>query len=173
MKVRGVWIILAVLVAVGFFATRAWAPGEGAASEKPKGEAAQAKPAERETMCPFCGQMMKPEGMKMMMTGPMRMRHRMMMNERLSTKDPSSILALREELKLTEKQVKQLEKIETKARTDAEKVLTKEQHTTLSEVPEHGAWMRQMRERMMERRAGGAAKEGTAPKEGAGEKPRP
>jgi hypothetical protein len=169
MKVRGVWVIVAVLVAVGFFAARAWAPGEGAGSEKPNAEATHAKPTEGEMVCPFCGQAMKPEGMRMM-TGPMRMHHRMMMNERLSPKDPSSMLALREELELTEKQVKQLEKIETKARTDSGKVLTKEQRETLSEVPEHAALMGPMHERMMERRTGGERKEGAAAKEGESEK---
>ena len=160
--------MLAVFVAVGFLAARSWAP-EGAGAERPKGEAAEAKPAEGEMGCPFCGQMMKPEGMKMM-TGPMRMCHRMMMNERLSAKDPSSILGLREELKLTEKQVKQLERIEAKARTDAEKVLTKEQRAILSEVPEHGAWMREMLERRYMRTLGPETKEGAAAKEGESQK---
>jgi hypothetical protein len=169
MKVRGVCVMLAVLVAVGFFAARAWAPVESEAGEKATGEAPEAKPAEGETGCPFCGQTMKPECMRMM-TGPMRMRHRMMMNERLSAKDPSCIVALREELKLTEEQLKKLEEIVAKARAEAEQVLTEEQRKALAEVPEHGAWMRQMRERMMERRADAAAKEGPAAKEGESQK---
>jgi hypothetical protein len=188
MKHRAVWLVLAVVVAVGFFAARAWAPAEGGASEKPKGEAAEAKgekaeakgeraearPAEGEMMCPFCGAMMKSgEGVRAM-TGAMRMRHRMLMrlNERLSREDPAAILALRDELKLTGDQAHKLEEIEHKARHDAEDVLTDEQRKTLHEVPDQNDWMRALRERMREGRTEGEKrtegerkeKEGTAAK---------
>jgi hypothetical protein len=197
MRHRGVWLILAVVVAVGFFVARAWAPEEGAASEKPKGEAAQAKGekteaegeraegrrAEGEMMCPFCGGMMKAGEGARAMAGPMRMRHRMMMRmaERLSAEGPGSILALREDLKLTGDQVHKLEEIEHKARHDAEDVLTEEQREILDEVPDQNDWMRALREGMRERRTEGERrmegerkegerKEGAAAKEGESEK---
>jgi len=188
MKYRAVWLILAVVVAVGFFAARAWAPAEGGASEKPKGEAAEAKgekaeakgeraearPAEGEMMCPFCGTMMKSgEGVRAM-TGAMRMRHRMLMrlNERLSREDPAAILALRDELKLTGDQAHKLEEIEHRARHDAEDVLTEEQRKTLHEVPDQNDWMRALRERTREGRTEGERKEkeGTAAKAAESEK---
>jgi hypothetical protein len=85
-------------------------------------------------------------GMKM--SGPMKMRHQMMMNMEVTPQDPAALLALKGQLKLSEEQTKRLQAILTQARQQAEQVLTDEQKTQLQPLEKLPKTMMQMMEHM-------------------------
>ena len=76
------------------------------------------------------------EGMrKAGMSEGMVMCHKMMYSEEVAKDDPSALLALKDDLKLTADQVTKLKAIAAKARQDSDAVLTADQKKKLEEVP--------------------------------------
>jgi hypothetical protein len=92
-----------------------------------------------------CKDMMKniPESMKM--------RCRMMMKMAVIPHDPAASLALKDDLKLTEDQVKRLEAIVAQAREQAEQVLTAEQKAQLQGLEKSPKTMMEIHKQMMEK----------------------
>ena len=80
---------------------------------------------------------MSPEMKAMMEKMPpeMKMRCQMLMGTAVTPTDPAAILALKDQLKLTEAQAAQLEAINKEARDKAIVVLTADQKTTLDSLP--------------------------------------
>ena len=73
---------------------------------------------------------------KMGMSDAMMKRCQMMMKARVEPTDPGALLALKDELELSEEQVKKLEKIAEKARDRAKALLTETQQKKLEELPD-------------------------------------
>jgi hypothetical protein len=91
-------------------------------------------------------------GMKgMKMSEPMKMRCGMMMNMEVTSHDPAALLALKDQLKLTEEQTKRLEAIVAQAQQQAEQVLTDEQKTQVQPLETLPATMKEMHKQMMEK----------------------
>jgi hypothetical protein len=116
------------------------------AEEKPKqDEHAAHHPAEEAKEKPTPG-----KAMSMQMPPGMKMRCQMMMNMRVRPNDPAAVLALRDQLDLTDQQVIQLHQLIAQAREKTEGLLTAEQKKKLeplADLPETG---REMHERMMQ-----------------------
>ncbi|MGD2176020.1 MAG: heavy metal-binding domain-containing protein [Candidatus Brocadiaceae bacterium] len=115
------------------------------------------------------GGMQKGEGAESMagMMGKMHgmmMRCRMMMDARTQKTDPVGLLALRDQLELSEEQVSELQQIVETARQEAERVLTEQQKEKLEAMPDQPHSMMQMHRRM-QRMMKGHMKEQPAPKE--------
>jgi hypothetical protein len=89
------------------------------------------------------------EGMKM--SEPMKMRCRMMMNMEVTSHDPAALLALKDQIKLTEEQTDRLQAILTQARQQAGQVLTHEQTAQLQPLEKLPKTMAQMHHQMMEK----------------------
>jgi len=156
MKQFSVWMVIVALVGMAALAAQVLAPQEGSA---PKQEGSAPK-----------GMMMGEEaGMMMGMSDTMEMHHTMLMNARLSPRDPQAILALRGRLRLSEKQIAELQEIIAKARSQARHLLTDSQARTLMELPEREMSMMHFRQEMMKQQKTGM--EGSAPKEGSAMKP--
>jgi len=104
--------------------------GEMAAAREGQGQgmAKEARPMNEEEMMGQRKEMMKKSGM----SEGMVMRDRMLIHAKIEKDNPSGILALKKDLDLDDAQVKKLEKIDEKARKDADKVLTKEQREKLA-----------------------------------------
>lgn len=96
-------------------------------------------------------QEMSPEMKAMMEKMPpeIKMRCQMMMGTEVSPSDPAAILALKEQLKLTEAQTSQLEAINKEAQDKAIAVLTADQKTILDTMPKSTQTMKEMHEQMM------------------------
>jgi hypothetical protein len=73
---------------------------------------------------------------KMGMSDAMMKRCHIMVKARVESADPAAILALKNELELSEQQVKKLEKIAEKARDRAKALLTETQQKKLEELPD-------------------------------------
>lgn len=89
------------------------------------------------------------KGMMDKMPSEMKMRCQMIMNTAVTPNDPAAILALKDQLKLTEAQTTQLEAINKEARDKAAAVLTAEQTKTLAAMPQKPQTMKDMHEQMM------------------------
>jgi len=87
----------------------------------------------------------------MKMSEPMKMRCGMMMNMEVTSHDPAALLALKDQLKLTEEQTKRLEAIVAQARQQAEQVLTDEQKTQVQPLEKLPTTMMEMHRQMMEK----------------------
>jgi hypothetical protein len=87
----------------------------------------------------------------MKMSEPMKMRCGMMMNMEVTSHDPAALLALKDQLKLTEEQTKRLEAIVAQARQQAEQVLTDEQKTQVQPLEKLPTTMKEMHRQMMEK----------------------
>lgn len=87
--------------------------------------------------------------MKEKISPEMKMRCQMMMGTAVSPTDPAAILALKDQLKLTDAQTAQLEAINKDARDKAIVVLTADQKTTLDALPKSPQTMKDMHEQMM------------------------
>lgn len=92
------------------------------------------------------------------------MRHQMMSNAQFKNNEPIGLLSLKEQLKLTEEQVKKLEAIDETARKDAKAVLTKEQEAMVDKMtgPET---MTEMNKNMMAKHREMRGMEGTPAEE--------
>ena len=95
------------------------------------------------------GMMGGTEAMKM--SEPMKMRCRMMMNMEVTSHDPAALLALKDQLKLTEKQTNRLQAIVAQARQQAGQVLTDQQKTQLQPLEKLPKTMMEMHHQMMEK----------------------
>ncbi len=153
-------LIVVMLVAV-VLAGAAWAQDKDA----PKG------------VCAMCG-MMKMCGQACANVSPTLMKQRDMINSAvLSKDDPCILLGMKDSLKLSEKQVKELEKISKKSCDSAAKVLTKEQKDMLADVPSgpmcmssvQGAIQKEAMAAMMKHMES-KTKEGAPPARGEGKK---
>lgn len=89
------------------------------------------------------------KGMMDKMPPEMKMRCQMVMNTAVTPSDPAAILALKDQLKLTEAQATQLDAINKEARDKAAAVLTVEQTKTLAAMPQTPQTMKDMHEQMM------------------------
>lgn len=124
------------------------------AQEKPKPDehAAHhpaAKPAEQPAPKP-AEKPAEAKPMPMQMPPGMKMRFQMMMNLRVSPNDPGAVLALRDQLHLTDQQVIELDRIVAQAHEKTAALLTREQKEKLeplARTPETG---REMHEQMMQ-----------------------
>ena len=85
------------------------------------------------------------------MTDQMMARCSMIINAGVSPTDPAVVLAEREQLKLTEEQVQQIERIAEKARQQTKAVLTDSQQQQLREIGDQPRSMMQMHNQMMQR----------------------
>lgn len=90
------------------------------------------------------------EGMMMKMSGPMKMRHQMMMNMEVTPHDPAALLALKDQLELTDEQTNRLQAILAQARQQAGQVLTAEQKAQLQSLEKLPRTMTEMHRQMME-----------------------
>lgn len=88
------------------------------------------------------------EGMKM--SGPMKLRHQMMMNMEVTPQDPAALLALKDQLKLTDEQTNRLQAILAQARQQAGQVLTDQQKAQLQPLEKLPKTMTEMHNQMME-----------------------
>jgi hypothetical protein len=88
-------------------------------------------------------------GMMDKMSPQMKMRCQMMMDTAVTPADPAAILALKDQLKLTETQTAQLKAINKEAQDKAVAVLTADQKTTLDALPASPETMMDMHEQMM------------------------
>jgi hypothetical protein len=86
------------------------------------------------------------EGMKM--SEPMKMRHQMMMNMEVTPQDPAALLALKDQLQLSDEQTSRLQAILTQARQQAGQVLTEQQTAQLRPLEKLPKTMMQMMEHM-------------------------
>jgi hypothetical protein len=122
------------------------ASAQGILAQEPKqDEHAAHHPAEKAKEKPAPG-----KAMSMQMPPGMKMRCQMMMNMRVRPNDPAAVLALRDQLDLTDQQVIQLHQLIAQAREKTEGLLTAEQKKKLeplADLPETG---REMHERMMQ-----------------------
>lgn len=89
------------------------------------------------------------KAMKDKMPPEMMMRCQMFMNTAVTPSDPAAILALKDQLKLTDAQVTQLEAINKAAQDKAAAVLTADQTKTLAAMPKTPQTMKEMHEQMM------------------------
>ena len=87
-------------------------------------------------------------GAKMGMSKAMMTRCRMLMRTRIETNDPAGLLTIKDELKLTEKQVGKLQAIAEKAREEAKALLTDEQNKKLEALPKTPCNMMEMHGKM-------------------------
>lgn len=69
------------------------------------------------------------------MSPEMKTKCQMMMQAQLTPSDPSALVALKDQLKLTEDQVKKLQAIQEQARKDAAAVLNDEQKQQVAKIP--------------------------------------
>jgi len=107
---------------------------------------------------------------KMGMSDAMMQRCQMMMKARVEPTDPAALLALKDELELSEQQVKKLERIAEKARDRAKALLTEAQQKKLEELPDKPDCCEDMQCKMMdmvEEKCGDQKKE----RKGEGEEP--
>ena len=85
------------------------------------------------------------EHMKQMgMSEGMQMRHKMCMSGKMGAYDPAGLMAIKDDLKLTDEQATRLQAISDKAQQDAKAVLTAEQQSKMQQVegtPETAAGM--------------------------------
>lgn len=94
----------------------------------------------------------KPQGKRMPeMSKGMRMRCRVMMQMRIRPNDPAAVLALKEQLDLSDGQVKKLETIMDQARDKTESILTSEQQKKLEPLAGMPETSMEMHRQMMER----------------------
>ena len=84
----------------------------------------------------------------MKMSEPMKLRCRMMMSMEVTSHDPAALLALKEQLKLTEEQTNRLQAIVAQARQQADQVLTEEQRSQLRPLEKTPKTMMEMMEHM-------------------------
>ena len=82
---------------------------------------------------------------------PMKMCCGMMMKMEVTSQDPAALLALKDQLKLTEEQVKQLEAIVTQSRLQAGQLLTDQQKTQLEPLEKLPTTMVEMHRKMIEK----------------------
>ncbi len=80
----------------------------------------------------------------------MMMRCQMMMGAQIQKTDPVGLLALKEELELSEDQVGKLRQIAQTARQEAEAVLTDEQKEELEAIPDEPHSMMRMHRHMQQ-----------------------
>ncbi len=80
----------------------------------------------------------------------MMMRCQMMMGAQIQKTDPVGLLALKEELELSEDQVGKLRQIAQTARQEAKAVLTDEQKEELEAIPDEPQSMMQMHRHMQQ-----------------------
>ena len=102
------------------------------------------------------GQQQADEG-QMPMSQPMMMRGRMMMRMQMHRQNPQAILALKEELKLSDEQAQQLQSIAAEAREKTQQVLNDEQKQSLEKLkdtPNTPMQMHQHMQQMMQRMHG-------------------
>lgn len=99
---------------------------------------------------------------QMKMSEPMMMRCRMMMSMEVKADDPAALLALKDQLKLTDEQADRLKAIVAQAREQADKVLTDEQKKQLEPMAKTPDTMMEMHRQMMQKmqQAKGSAKPG-------------
>ena len=93
------------------------------------------------------GDMQGMEGMSKEMEGRMRMN----MQTQVSPSDPAAMLAMQEELELTDQQVQELQSLVERTRQSAADVLTDEQRQQVEAMPQGPQTMMQMHRQMMER----------------------
>lgn len=94
---------------------------------------------------------MSPDMKAMMekMSPEMKLRCKMLMNMMVSPSDPTAILSIKDQLKLTDAQTTQLEAIHKEAQVRAAAVLSVDQQKTLDAMPKTPQTMTDMHEQMM------------------------
>jgi hypothetical protein len=104
-------------------------PGEGMRGPRGGGPGGPGGPG-RGMGGPMNEERMKAAGM----TDGEIMKHKMMNNAKFNNTEPIGLLALKDDLKLTDDQVKKLEAIKEKAAKDAKEVLTADQSATIAKM---------------------------------------
>lgn len=99
-------------------------------------------------------------GMKM--SPEMMTRHRLLMQTRIDAQDPAALLALQQELGLSDDQVQQLEREVEQSQQAAMEILTAEQRQKVQALPEQPQSMMQMHQHMMGQ-MGGEGMQGMCP----------
>lgn len=145
--VRKPMLVASVFVAVAAFAVFVTVQDQPAATAgHHMGHAMPA--ASGEAACPMSkGDMSKmcAEHMKMMgMSEPVMMRCKMLCGAAIANNDPVAILAVKDDLKLTDDQIAGIATISLKARQDAEALLTSDQKKTLESLAGTPATMMDM-----------------------------
>jgi len=90
-------------------------------------------------MCPCMGDMKK-----MGMSDAMAMRHKMLTSSAIASDDPVAVLAVKDDLKLTDEQITKIAAISLKARQDVKAALTDDQKKTLETLAGTPATMKDM-----------------------------